>query len=88
MAVSRFPCRSCGQPTEGEDAYVVCSGLPRELEAEARHDALRRAADDDVVATPLAPHEVEAQLRKLLGTTGRVQGPKPGPASQSALRRR
>jgi hypothetical protein len=66
MAVSRFPCRSCGQPTEGEDAYVVCSWCLDELEAEARHEDQRRAADDDGVVTPLAPHEVEAQLRRLL----------------------
>jgi hypothetical protein len=66
MAVSRFPCRSCGQPTEGEDAYVVCAGCLEELEADARHDALRREADGEIAVTPLAPHEVEAQLRKLL----------------------
>jgi hypothetical protein len=66
MAVSRFPCRSCGQPTESVDAYVVCSWCLDELEAEARHAALRQAADDELVVTPLAPHEVEAQIRRLL----------------------
>jgi hypothetical protein len=66
MAVSRFPCRSCGQPTEGEDAYVVCAGCLEELDAAAEYDRGRRPGEDDVVATPLAPHEVEAQLRKLL----------------------
>jgi hypothetical protein len=66
MAVSRFPCRSCGQPTEGVDPYVVCSWCLDELEAAARHAELQWAADDDFVVTPLAPHEVEARLRRLL----------------------
>ena len=66
MAVSRFPCRSCGQLTEAEDAYVVCAGCLEEFEAAAQHDRARRAEVDDFIATPLAPHEVEARLRKLL----------------------
>jgi len=66
MAVSRYPCRSCGQPTEGEDAYVVCTGCLEEIEAEARHEEIRHAADDEYVPEPLAPHEIEARLRKLL----------------------
>jgi hypothetical protein len=66
MAVSRFPCRSCGLPTEGEDAYVVCSGCLEELEAEAQREAAYRPPDDDFVPAPLMPHEIEARLRKLL----------------------
>ena len=66
MAVSRYPCRSCGQLTDGEDAYVVCGGCLDELDAAAQADGGLRHAEDDVGAAPLAPHEVEAQLRKLL----------------------
>ena len=66
MAVSRFPCRSCGQPTEAEDAYIVCTACLEELEAAARHEDVRRASEDDFTPTPLTPHEVEARLRKLL----------------------
>jgi hypothetical protein len=66
MAVSRFPCRSCGLPTESEDAYIVCSGCLEELEAAARHKDGRRATEDDLVPAPLPPHEIEARLRKLL----------------------
>ena len=65
MAVSRYPCSSCGQLTEGEDSYVLCCRCLNELEAAARADRARRP-DEDVVAAPLAPHEVEARLRKLL----------------------
>ena len=66
MAVSRFPCRSCGQPTESVDAYIVCAGCLEELEAAAQSDRGQRRTDDDFIATPLPPHEVEARLRKLL----------------------
>jgi hypothetical protein len=66
MAVPRYPCRSCGQLTEGEDAYVVCVGCLEELEAAAQADRTWRPIEDDIVAAPLAPHEVEARLRKLL----------------------
>jgi hypothetical protein len=66
MAVSRFPCRSCGQLTDAEDAYIVCTGCLEELEAAASSDRARCSDEDDTVVTPLAPHEVEARLRKLL----------------------
>jgi hypothetical protein len=66
MPGSRFPCRSCGQLTDAEDVYVVCAGCLDELEAAAPADRARFPSEDDVVVAPLAPHEVEAQLRKLL----------------------
>jgi hypothetical protein len=66
MAWSRFPCRSCGQLTDAEDAYVICAGCLNELETAAPSDRARHPREDDGGVAPLAPHEVEARLRKLL----------------------
>jgi hypothetical protein len=71
MAASRFPCRVCGQSTEGVDVYVVCSDCVAEYE----QHAAERAGDDGRPSTlpsagpahvPLTAGEVEARLRKLL----------------------
>ena len=32
MTPSRFPCRLCGQSTEGVDGYVVCSDCVDEFD--------------------------------------------------------
>ena len=71
MTPSRFPCRLCGQSTEGVDAYVVCSDCVFEFE---QHAAERPGADGrmpfvaptDPLALPLSAGEMEARLRKLL----------------------
>jgi len=71
MTPSRFPCRLCGQSTEGVDAYVVCSDCVAEYE---QYAAERLGGDDrmpfvppaDPVALPLTAGEMEARLRKLL----------------------
>ena len=71
MAASRFPCRVCGQSTEGIDLYVVCSDCVAEYEQQARD----RLGDDGrfpslpptySTQAPLTAGEVEARLRKLL----------------------
>lgn len=71
MTPSRFPCRLCGQSTDGVDAYVVCSDCAADFE---RH-AAERPSDDgrspfvapaDPLVLPLSAGEMEARLRKLL----------------------
>ena len=71
MTPSRFPCRVCGQSTEGVDVYVVCSDCVAEYEQRASE----RLGDDGRspslpsaghVPQPLTAGEVEASLRKLL----------------------
>ena len=71
MTRSRFPCRVCGQSTDGVDVYVVCSDCVTEYEQRARD----RLGDDGrspclppscSTQVPLTAGEVEARLRKLL----------------------
>lgn len=71
MTASRFPCRVCGQATEGVDAYVVCSDCVAEYEqraAERRGDDGRSPflPSTGPVPLPLTTGEMEARLRKLL----------------------
>ena len=71
MTASRFPCRVCGQSTEGVDVYVVCSDCVAEYE----QHAVDRLTEDgqsqylpstcSTQASPMAG-ELEARLRKLL----------------------
>ena len=71
MTPSRFPCRLCGQSTDGVDAYVVCADCAAEYERYAGG----RPGDDGrwsyppptgPAGLPLSAGEVEASLRKLL----------------------
>ena len=70
MPASRYPCRVCGQSTEGQDSYVVCPPCVEDFEMRAGErestalQAFRSPAEPPVV--PLSPDEVEARLRKLL----------------------
>ena len=71
MTPSRFPCRLCGQSTDGVDAYVVCSDCVAEYE---QHAAERQGEDGrsrflsptDPTTLSLTAGEMEARLRKLL----------------------
>ena len=71
MTPSRFPCRLCGQSTEGVDGYVVCLDCVDEYD---RHAAEWQGLDGrssfasstDPLALPLTAGEMEARLRKLL----------------------
>lgn len=71
MAASRFPCRVCGQSTEGVDVYVVCSDCVAEYEQRA-HDGLADGGRSPQLPPtrstqpPLTAREVEARLRRLL----------------------
>jgi hypothetical protein len=61
MAVSRYPCRVCGLPTDGVDTYVVCS------DCLLRYERRFREQDGDGVGhLPSIDGEVEVRLRKLL----------------------
>jgi len=61
LARSRFPCRVCGQPTDGVDTYVVC------WDCLARFEMRARERDGDGVRhLPPIKGDVEARLRKLL----------------------
>ena len=71
MATSYFPCRVCGQSTEGVDAYVVCAACAAEYERRAGERlgeaGLSPQAPSSAPAhLPLTAGEVEARLRKLL----------------------
>lgn len=71
MYVSRFPCRACGQSTEGEDTYVVCSRCLAELEPPSgqyaqEQETWHRSPPGGAMHVPLAPDEVEARVKKLL----------------------
>jgi hypothetical protein len=61
MAVSRFPCRVCGQLTDGADTYVVCSDCTLAFERR-----FRESIGDGVRHLPPITGETEAHLRKLL----------------------
>jgi len=61
MAVSRYPCRVCGLPTDGVDTYVVCSDCLLGFERRSRE-----RVGDGVDHLPSITGEVEARLRKLL----------------------
>ena len=61
MAASSFPCWVCGRPTDGVDAYVVCSECLLGLERRSRE----RVGDGADHLPPIAG-DVEARLRKLL----------------------
>jgi hypothetical protein len=58
---SHYPCRACGLPTEGIDAYVICPDCTLDFDSQfserERGDALDRS--------PIAG-EAEARLRRLL----------------------
>jgi hypothetical protein len=61
MTALRYPCRVCGRPTEGVDAYVVCSDCVLDFEMRARE-----RVGDGVQHLPRIAGETEARLRKLL----------------------
>jgi hypothetical protein len=62
MSVRRYPCRWCGDLTEGSDEYVLCSHCFREVEA--RGIVMVRPWDA-AAHSPITP-DIEARLRKLL----------------------
>jgi hypothetical protein len=62
MSVRSFPCRWCGDLTEGVDEWVLCPPCFRELE---RRGIVMVKPRDDLVHTPITP-AIEARLRKLL----------------------
>lgn len=69
MHSSRFPCRVCGQSTDGPDTYVICQDCADEYERQAEWPATGRpdfSADDVRPLVPLSDDEVEARLRHLL----------------------
>lgn len=69
MHRSRFPCRVCGQSTDGPDTYVICQDCVDEYERLAEWPATGRpdfAAVEAPTLYPLSDDEVEARLRHLL----------------------
>ena len=75
MTAPYFPCRVCGQSTEGVDVYVVCADCAAEYERRADE---RQGGEDQPpylpstgpVQAPLTASEIEARLRKLLDDWG------------------
>ena len=70
MTASRFPCRICGQATDGPDSYVVCPDCIAELDLlsgiqHADEEYARLAGHDLVHVTP-SQDEIDARIRKLL----------------------
>jgi hypothetical protein len=61
MATPRFPCRVCGRPTAGIDAYVACADCLLEYERLARE-----RDGDGVTHLPEIAGEVEERLRQLI----------------------
>ncbi|HZO28422.1 MAG TPA: hypothetical protein VFH48_20800 [Chloroflexota bacterium] len=61
MAPSSFPCRVCGQATQGVDAYVVCPACLLGFEMR-----FRERVGDGVDHLPSIAGDVEARLRQLL----------------------
>ena len=69
MYMSRFPCRVCGQPTEGLDTYVVCHDCLEAFEARAGRRSTYEADAQmpmAIAGIPLSPDEVQERLRALL----------------------
>jgi hypothetical protein len=70
MPISRYPCRVCGQSTEGIDAYVICPDCVADFEYDAggpmAFDRLLPVPPAEPRPSPLSPDEVEARLRHLL----------------------
>lgn len=78
MHSSRFPCRVCGQATDGLDTYLICLDCAEEYElrsdglAPGRPDPAPSpspvAADASVALTafPLSDDEIQERLRHLL----------------------
>lgn len=69
MPTSRFPCRVCGESTEGVDTYVVCADCAADFDVWADENDRRSWAAGTAGAptnVPLSPDEVEARLRRLL----------------------
>jgi hypothetical protein len=70
MAALRFPCRICGQSTDGTDTYVVCADCIEELDllssvqaVDEEHD---RPSPHDLVHVAQSQDEIDARIRKLL----------------------
>ena len=69
MHSSRYPCRVCGQATDGLDTYVICFDCAEEYELRSdgpvtgRPDALPSAA---LTTHPLSDDEKLERLRALL----------------------
>jgi hypothetical protein len=73
MHSSRFPCRVCGQATDGLDTYVVCLACAEEYElrsegsAGGRPDSVRLPTAFVVpTGIPLSDDEIQERLRHLL----------------------
>ena len=70
MHSSRFPCRVCGQATEGIDTYVICIDCAEEYEFRADGPVTHRpdAPPSGAAATrhPLSEDEQLERLRALL----------------------
>jgi len=61
MAASHFPCRVCGQPTQGADSYVVCLDCAMRFEMR-----FRESIGDGVMHLPHVTGDIEALLKKLV----------------------
>jgi hypothetical protein len=73
MHSSRFPCRVCGQATDGLDTYVICADCAEEYELRSDGPVQGRpdpasAADTPMALTsvPLSDDEIQERLRHLL----------------------
>jgi hypothetical protein len=70
MAAFRFPCRVCGQATDGIDTYVVCTDCIAELDllssVQAIDDESARPSPHDLVHVAPSQDEIDARVRKLL----------------------
>jgi len=69
MHSSRYPCRVCGQATDGVDTYVICVECADEYEL--RSEGPVRDRPDVVPAVeftgvPLSEDEIQERLRDLL----------------------
>jgi hypothetical protein len=67
MGPLSFPCRVCGQPTDGLDTYVVCADCVHDFESGHRTGmVLKNVRPYDALAhAPLTPED-EARVRRLL----------------------
>jgi hypothetical protein len=70
MAAFRFPCRVCGQATDGLDSYVVCSDCIAELDLLSSIQAVdgepSQSGENDLVHASPSQDEIDARVRKLL----------------------